>query len=394
MENAVPALTGKHCGRSLRPNWFLLLFFCLLPLSLCVAQEVRRDLPANDSLRIENRRGSVTVEVRDQKDVSVIATYEGETPKTSPVIIRSTKSLLNVLVASGATLSASSIRVDLVLGIPARARAEIITNSGAVEVRGMPASLKAQTLSGDIRVYLPTSSSVDIRAETVSGEVTQPWFEGPEGGDQNGLESDIRARRRNCACVHKAEIFHSTFLMTPTRIATSESNTSETQTPVSQDTSTKPPTLIENTSGNQGAGTPASPSTSEPQEIDEGDVIRVDTELVTLNVSVVDRATSRGLKGLVQTDFKLFEDGVEQEISHFESSNAPFNLILLIDLSGSTKDKVALIKTAAQHFVDAARPEDNIAIITFAASPVLVSNLTSDHRALRERISSIATASG
>ena len=72
-------------------------------------------------------------------------------------------------------------------------------------------------------------------------------------------------------------------------------------------------------------------------EIGEGDIIRVDSQLVTLNISVIDRSTSRGLAGLVQSDFRLFEDGQEQRVVQFESSSAPFDLVLLIDLSGSTK---------------------------------------------------------
>jgi VWFA-related protein len=165
----------------------------------------------------------------------------------------------------------------------------------------------------------------------------------------------------------------------------------------SEDTSAevgKPPTLTGTNTDTQGVGTPALPLAGDPQEIDEGDVVRVDTELVTLNVSVVDRATSRGLKGLTRSDFKLFEDGTEQNIGHFESSNAPFNMVLVIDLSGSTKDKLALIRKAAQHFVDAARAEDSIAIIAFAGTSGLVSPLTSDRNDLRQRINAMETAPG
>ena len=82
-------------------------------------------------------------------------------------------------------------------------------------------------------------------------------------------------------------------------------------------------------------------------EITEGDVIRVDSQLVTLNISVIDRGTNRGLMGLGQSDFKLFEDGQEQRIVQFESSSAPFDLMLLIDLSGSTREVVKLIRAAA-----------------------------------------------
>ncbi len=121
------------------------------------------------------------------------------------------------------------------------------------------------------------------------------------------------------------------------------------------------------------AGTPA--PTLDAQEISEGDVIRVDSQLVTLNMSVIDRNTNRGVVGLNQSDFRLFENGTEQQILQFDSSSAPFDLLLVIDLSGSTRDKVNLIRAAAQRFVDAARPQDRIGVITFAGQASLLSTV-------------------
>lgn len=152
------------------------------------------------------------------------------------------------------------------------------------------------------------------------------------------------------------------------------------------------PQLIGERNTRTPAGTPG--DKTENVEISEGDVIRVDSQLVTLNVSVIDRGTSRGLAGLVQSDFKLFEDGQEQRIVQFDSSSAPFDLVLLIDLSGSTKEVVKLIRAAALRFVNAARPADRIAVITFAGSSSIVSGLTADRDVLRQRIETIDTERG
>ena len=113
-----------------------------------------------------------------------------------------------------------------------------------------------------------------------------------------------------------------------------------------------------------------------------------------VNVSVVDRGTNRGVSDLTKDDFRLYEDNVQQQIAHFESASAPFNLVLLIDLSGSTAKVVELIKAAALHFVEAARPFDRIGVITFAGGQVVVSPLTNDHRALRQRINAIQKPDG
>jgi VWFA-related protein len=150
--------------------------------------------------------------------------------------------------------------------------------------------------------------------------------------------------------------------------------------------------LIGAGSARPSAGTPA--AETESTEISEGDVIRVDSQLVTLNISVIDRGTNRGLMGLNRADFKLFEDGQEQRIVQFESSAAPFDLVLLIDLSGSTKEVLQLIRAAALRFVTAARPADRIAVITFAGEAKVVSELTADRELLRQRIETIDTARG
>jgi VWFA-related protein len=154
----------------------------------------------------------------------------------------------------------------------------------------------------------------------------------------------------------------------------------------------KQPELIGVENARRPAGTPA--TANENTEISEGDVIRVDSQLVTLNVSVIDRSTNRGLMGLGQSDFRLFEDGQEQRIVQFESASAPFDMVLLIDLSGSTREVVKLIREAALRFVNAARPNDRIAVITFAGAPAIVSELTADRELLRQRIETIDTARG
>ena len=163
----------------------------------------------------------------------------------------------------------------------------------------------------------------------------------------------------------------------------------------SQTTSTaapQQPQLIGTEMQKSAAGTPAAPVPE--SDISEGDVIRVDSQLVTLNVSVIDRGTNRGLIDLGQTDFKLFEDGQEQRIVQFESSSAPFDMVLLVDLSGSTREVIKLIRAAATRFVEAARPADRIAIITFAGEPTVVSTLTANRELLRQRIETIDTARG
>ncbi len=124
------------------------------------------------------------------------------------------------------------------------------------------------------------------------------------------------------------------------------------------------------------------------------DTIRIDTDLVNVSVGVFSRHPSSQKSALEQKDFVVFENGKPQEISFFASADTPFDLVLLLDLSGSTANKLKLIRTSSKRFVDAARSGDRIAIVIFTADVKVVSLLTSDHEALKRSIDQIAKPSG
>jgi VWFA-related protein len=85
---------------------------------------------------------------------------------------------------------------------------------------------------------------------------------------------------------------------------------------------------------------------------------------------------------LGQKDFAVSEDGKAQEISFFATTDVPFDLVLLLDLSGSTEGKRDLIRKSTKQFIDAARPSDRIAVVTFADDVWIVSPLTVDRAKL------------
>ena len=129
--------------------------------------------------------------------------------------------------------------------------------------------------------------------------------------------------------------------------------------------------------------------TASAQSAEPADVIRVDTDLVNLNVSVFNRKSAASTVALKQKDFAVLDDGAPQDISFFTSGESPFDLVLLLDLSGSTANKIGLIRKSARRFIDAARPDDRIAILTFTADIQLISKLTSDRVALKKSIDDI-----
>lgn len=357
---------------------------------------LRFELPANGNLRIENLRGGVIAEVWSENYVLVVAITDSGRQSRSPAVIQRTDGLLSIRVARAA---AGTQRINLQLRIPARAHAAIVTGEGSVEVQGLPAALLVQTVSGEIRVGLPRGSGADVVADSKTGSVASSFAQAAVSRTSRPqLQARLGSGGKGVRLFSQAgNITLATATDESPRIAQKSTRTpsdrSEPLQPAEVPTPTQRPELIGPQRNKPAAGTPA-PVFTGPEEISEGDVIRVDTELVSVNVSVVDRGTNRGINDLTKDDFRLYEDNVQQQVAHFDSASAPFNLVLLIDLSGSTAKVVELIKSAALHFVDAARPFDRIGVITFAGGQVVVSSLTTDHEALRQRINAIERPQG
>jgi VWFA-related protein len=109
------------------------------------------------------------------------------------------------------------------------------------------------------------------------------------------------------------------------------------------------------------------------------DVVRTETSLVQLNVGVVD-PQGRAITSLGRNEFSVYEDGVKQPILHFEPTSAPFSLVMLIDMSGSTINFRPQLKQAAWRFLDALAPEDRVAVIQFNAKVKNLAGFSTDRK--------------
>jgi VWFA-related protein len=123
------------------------------------------------------------------------------------------------------------------------------------------------------------------------------------------------------------------------------------------------------------------------------DTVVLKSALVNLNVSVTNRS-GVSLANLKKEDFDVAENGENQKIEFFQSTSAPFNLVLLLDLSGSIKDKVDVVKSAALRFIDVLSPKDRVAVVTFTDQIRVVSQLTEDREELKRRIRTIDRSQG
>ncbi|MFN0138926.1 MAG: VWA domain-containing protein [Pyrinomonadaceae bacterium] len=115
--------------------------------------------------------------------------------------------------------------------------------------------------------------------------------------------------------------------------------------------------------------------------VDDDEVVRVETNLITIPISVFDR-DGLYIPGLRQSEFKIFEDGVEQEIEYFGTTDKPFTVALVLDTSPSTQYKIDEIHKAAIAFVDQLQPQDRVIVIEFHSSVKVQTEATRD----RDRI--------
>jgi VWFA-related protein len=131
-----------------------------------------------------------------------------------------------------------------------------------------------------------------------------------------------------------------------------------------------------------------------PNEVDPGDIIKTETSLVNLNVSVFNNKLKMFVGSLTKEDFRVLENNQEQTVNYFASTDMPFDLVLLVDLSGSTADKRDLIKKSTLRFIEAARPADRLAIVTFHDTPTVISPLTLDRTQLAASVAKMEGVGG
>ncbi len=120
-------------------------------------------------------------------------------------------------------------------------------------------------------------------------------------------------------------------------------------------------------------------------------MIRARVGLVEVNCQVF-AADGAPLRGLARQDFRLFEDGVEQAIAHFDASTEPASVALLMDASPSVFRELSEMKAAAQTLADRLAPRDEVAVVSFAGSTHLLLPFTRDRTLLERALTSASLA--
>ena len=140
---------------------------------------------------------------------------------------------------------------------------------------------------------------------------------------------------------------------------------------------------IENEKSRKASVNASAPEPSAASENEE--VLKVETDLVTIPVSVFDR-NGLYIPDLRQSDFKIFEDGKEQTITYFGSTDKPFTVVLLLDTSPSTAYRIEEIQNAALAFINQLKPQDLVMVVEFDGNTHVLTEATNDRARLRKAV--------
>ena len=137
------------------------------------------------------------------------------------------------------------------------------------------------------------------------------------------------------------------------------------------------------------------PTPTPPPEIDEGDILRINAELVQLHVRVIDR-NNRPINNVPQAEFHVFEDGVPQKIESFTREEVPISYGLAVDTSGSLRSQLQSVIDAGKTIINANKPGDETFLVRFISSDKIetVQDFTANKETLMDGLDSFYVEGG
>jgi len=379
----VPSLSDKSTlthHRPLRPiaRSRAVRFLILIGASLLVSHDVRsqenrlqRDFSELVALlSVDNPEGATEVHTWDQALIRIVASRTDRPVFDSEVLCARAPGRLGVSVKSR-----EAAPVILVVFVPASMNISIRSSSGAVTIAGAVAGLSVDTQSGSVTIELPDSANVDVALRAIEGFIEsaapikifgprdEHTLDGRLGG--GGATAIVRTAKGN---INLRAGSQQSMVTIDRRVDRNAQR-------------------IASSAGFKSGASPNEFADSARIRSNE-EAIKLEARLVNVLVKVTD-AGGKTLPLLRKDDFVIFEDNVQQDISYFEPVTAPLHLVLLLDLSGSTEKKMKVLKKAAQKFVDSLKPTDTIAVAGFTRRFFVISNFTTDHKLLKDRIDDI-----
>lgn len=360
------------------------------------------DTPDKVSVSVKNLSGRVEIVATEtQKNkVAIEASSRGTPVDSTDVVIEPKGASISIDVRD----RGEKDRIDLILRIPLRSKATVETEAGSVDISGNIESAAVTTNTGTIHADVPLDA---VKFEFL-WQASRPRYlsdvELPEVKEKRGGFFSISGKLGEQKA-KKEERVELNFL---TRRGVVLLNVDPEMVP--SDLSQRP--LTEAARGIVRSGDSqlidairkVSPKlfgdyakTLPPPEKEPmlqrrqppGQVVTVVApQLMRLNASVTDRQ-GRAIGGMKAVDFTVYENGTERPVTNVVPTQEPFNLVLLLDVSGSVEERIDFIRKAARDFLKTASPQDRISIISFRDDIQLISDFTTDRRLLSKKLDEI-----
>lgn len=330
------------------------------------------------TLVVENTFGPTDITIWTDHTVSVTASraVDFQFPRVdSEVQFEQQGDSLKVVAAPHSTLRP----IALVIHLPSSIQLSVKGGQERVTVKGNTASLSVETTTGSVTISLPEKSNAEISLRTIRGAI-ESRLPVALFGQRDAHFLDGKLGTGGSPVIARSQ--RGNITIKP------ESGSWNPSVGGSSDPAGQTEPEIAPREGDQKVTTNQNTTESVVTDDSAPDVIKLEARLVNLNVKVTD-AQGKTLPVLRKEDFVILEDGVRQEVSYFEPVTAPLNIVLLLDLSGSTEKKIKVMKSAAQKFVDSLKASDRIAVAAFERRFFIISNFTADHKLLKDRIADI-----
>ncbi len=374
-----------------------------------IGQSYKQELetPEKVSVSIKNPDGRVTIIAADeqQKKISLEANSSGLTIDPSDVKVESKGENITINVSGRGEKN----RIDLIVRVPLRSKVQVESDAGAVDVIGNLESALVKTDTGTIHADVPLDAvKFDFVWEAsrprYMSDVELPSVKEKAGGvfRLSGKlgEKDARKEERialDFRTQRGVVLLNVDPAMAPSDLR--ERPLTEAARAIVRSGDSQLVEAIRKVSpkmfGDYAKTLP--PPEKEPtlrRVLPPGQIVStVAPQLLRFNASVTDR-NGRAIGGMRESDFTVFENGVERRVTNVAPANEPFNLVLLLDVSGSVEERMDFIRKAARDFLRTTSPQDRIAIISFRDDIKVISDFSTDRTMLSRKLDEIDAGGG
>ncbi|HWN10990.1 MAG TPA: VWA domain-containing protein [Pyrinomonadaceae bacterium] len=372
--------------------------------NLVHSQSYRREMETSDkvSLSVKSRSGRVSVIANDEqvKNVIIEASSAGLAIDATDVRAEGKKGSIEIEVRE----RPDKDRIDLIVRIPARSRVKVESQAGSVDIVGNVESAEVSTNTGTIHADVPLEAlKFDFmwsasRPRFLS-DVELPEIKEKAGGifkisGKLGEKKPAKEDRVQLDFLTQRGVvlLNVDPAMVPSDLR--ERPLTEAARAIVRSGDSQLIDAIRKVSpkmfGDYAKTLP--PPGREPTLMTRRApgkfVSEQSPQMMRLNASVTDR-NGRAIGGMNESDFTVFENGEERQVTKVVSTREPFNLVLLLDVSGSVEERIDFIRKAARDFLRTASPQDRIAIISFRDDIQIISDFSSDRRMLSEKLEDI-----